>query len=69
MAKRVTNKTRQAIPFQHVDGNGDLHFRILMGEESIVMADTRVGQDLTDKEAAGYITVVNSSDTITTGFS
>ncbi len=68
MAKKVTNKERQAIPFQHREEDGSLKFRNLLAKETIVMDDSRITQYLLDLHTSGHITITDTADPITAGF-
>lgn len=68
MAKKVTNKERQAVPFQHREENGTMKFRFLLARETLVMADSRISQYLLDLQTASYVTITDTADPVAPGF-
>lgn len=60
MAKKVENLTRQCVPILHKASDGSLELYLLKDREAIIVADSRISQDLTDKETAGHLRIVTS---------
>lgn len=68
MAKKaIENKLRQAVPVMYlVPPLAEPQFYLLLSRQRIVMDERGVGQDISDKEAAGHITVDTTTDALTT---
>lgn len=65
--KKLTNRLQQAVPLEYLTATG-LRFRWLRSREVLNLDESRVGQSITDLVSQGHVTLVDTADSITSGF-